>query len=350
MSNIQLSKLAAVEKYRPRFRLHPKEGYYPVEIDYALSACELWTSNKSNDKIKDTLLLAKGGVNQTSLVQASSNIKNPMDLSINYSTWLKLVDKTLIGGQRDVLDDIPIYAIVNEINYVDARGIKSVYWDIVYYTQYLYNGAITISSTEGVHSWDHETVIVRINPTVKASPSGSSYIYLSQHDSGVWMKSRDMQWDESHPIVYVAKNSHAHYPKAKYWPRLFGFAGDKTSDRGDYWKPPVRYIDMSTVRGGNVLWTHFNGKATKTGQAFPHFRPWATRTVTNDLYRKGTYDTIAHKLGDKKKNQYAIALIIVGVIILIISIMFGVINFWAILIITPVIQIINIGTNMYLGG
>lgn len=331
-----LIKQNIIELYRPQIRLHHNEQYYPVTIDFALSACELWH--------KDTLILKAGHVNQKSLTDKSSNKTDLTNTTINKDYYLKIIDHKKLIGEPYKLPNIPIYATVSEIQYTDPTGQKRVYWDIAYHVLYLYNGPITLLGSEGVHYWDNEMAIIRIDPSKAPHIDAIQYIFLSQHSAGAWLKPNNFQFDGTHPIVYSARNSHAHYSTASYWPRLFAFASDRTSDNGIHWNPPVLYVDMSRPRTGNLLWTHYNGLMTKGGQAFPFFR--GNISVNHKLYKKSTYDLVDKELGDNKETV-GVGLIIVPIIMLIIGILTKYISILTIVLVAPLFYASYIGAGLY---
>lgn len=325
-----------VDAYRPRIKLHHKEGYFPVTIDFALSACELWK--------KDTKLLSLGEVNQKSLVEASNNLVDITDLSQNKDYYLKVVDNTKISGQKQILDTVPIYATVSKVEYTTPTGSVKYYLDISYNVLYLYNGPITLSSTLGIHNWDNEKVLIRVNPNVKPSIDAISYIYLSQHSTGVWLSPKNFKFDKTHPIIYSAKNSHAHYHTASYWTRLFATASDRTSDTGVYWKPDALYVDMSKPRTGKLIWTHYNGSMEKDGQPFTFFRK--NVSVNTELRNRSDYDLISKKLG-KKRSKFSLGLIIIPLLILIIGMAYKFLSLLTVFVTAPLFYSIYTGISLY---
>ena len=83
----------------------------------------------------------------------------------------------------------------------------------------------------GYHPHDVEGVYILFDPKTKEP----RHVYYKAHGfgQGEWKP-----WEQCRKtangalIVYFAVNSHATYYKAGYFRRIFGFANDRTSDRG----------------------------------------------------------------------------------------------------------------------
>jgi hypothetical protein len=69
------------------------------------------------------------------------------------------------------------------------------------------------------------------------------HVYFGAHGGreGLWVPYEQCEKAPSDGalVVYVSPQSHAMYPKAqRYW-RVFGFANDVTSDDGEWWRPEL---------------------------------------------------------------------------------------------------------------
>ncbi len=107
-----------------------------------------------------------------------------------------------------------------------------------YAFQYSENGAIGClscccprASCLGYHEHDREKLILLTSPNTHQI----QHVYFKAHGrgQGLWLPwSECEKTPDGHLIAYVAKGSHAFYPRPeRYW-RVFGFANDICSNRG----------------------------------------------------------------------------------------------------------------------
>lgn len=130
----------------------------------------------------------------------------------------------------------------NQVSCTSYEG-KFTYYGVSYnYLEYAFNyeanGAIGCfyccfpkSKCLGYHEGDRERLIFLLDDT----KSNILYVYFNAHSPGMGMW---LPWDEcektssGHLIAYVAKSSHAFYPHAETYLRVFGFANDLCSTDG----------------------------------------------------------------------------------------------------------------------
>lgn len=224
-----------IDKYRPILKFHPDEQYWLSSIDYYLENATIGMNG---------LTLSKK-VTKENLCSWQNSIGLPLYLTPN---------KDALHGQKNDLNDVPIYVSVRE-----TRSQIIIH----YIFFYVYNGAFMVCGyPNGQHNADLENFAVYIN---KRSCELDKVFY-SAHKSqdGVWLKNSftgssdnyvsNIPMENGHPVVYIANHSHACYPKAKTYWRIFGFANDHTSDMGFHWLPnKLVYID------DNTNWNKFEG-------------------------------------------------------------------------------------------
>ena len=101
-------------------------------------------------------------------------------------------------------------------------------------------GILPYAKCMGYHPHDIEGV------TILFQEEDPMFVYFHAHGYG---QGTMLPWDACEKnedgalIVYVAKFSHASYPKAKYYCRGFGFASDVTSNTGKH----IQYHDFTEV-------------------------------------------------------------------------------------------------------
>ena len=301
-------KQALVQAYAPQIRLHPSEKYFPADIDFALAACELRANDGSDAVIHDRI------TSQSLLMQTGSV---PME-----STYVHIVDEAaIIGNPPSDIGGISIFAKISTILYDDGTGKPPTeFWDILYNIFYMHNGStVPGSTTVGAHSWDNETVIVRILPNYAPSADMIETIFFSQHSGGGWFKPSKLQFvgdngigareaggrgannrsaEDTHVVAYAAKYSHAHYPAAATWPRMFGVATDYTSDGGIHWIPTTILADLPSVTNPKATWTLYTGRFGQEGQRGVFQRGWIT--MNHKLMNVQSMDLVSKALKGKR--------------------------------------------------
>ncbi len=115
------------------------------------------------------------------------------------------IDKPIINDKLN--GKCPIYYKINELE-------KYITYVLLYQQDY---GIHSI----GVHKYDVEFVRVFYE---------DNKYFLSQHGRDQGLYTRKLEKLDGRPIIYVAKNTHAHYPKKGVWLRGFCFANDVTGE------------------------------------------------------------------------------------------------------------------------
>jgi len=217
-----------VKKFAPIVYLHPNEQYFPCAIGNFLPYTEMINSD-------GTIVAKRGEINTENLVKFSQETKDP---------YLS-VDKTFWPGQKDV-ENVPFYVrTVEHEEYIDISYIFLYAYNSGYFLGPIYLG--------GEHEADIEHLTVRVVKTEDPDTSRILKIYYSAHGSpeGVWINASDIEMENGHPVGYIAKGSHAMYPKQGTWYRIMGFANDKTV-KGMRWQGEPVIIN-------DVDWKNYQG-------------------------------------------------------------------------------------------
>jgi hypothetical protein len=116
----------------------------------------------------------------------------------------------------------------------------SKYYSITYYLYFQDNFAIGLnglfpkSESLGYHATDIENIRILYN----IDTYYPEYVFFSAHaQEGVWKKFKDCEFNNNQLVVYVSCNSHALRPHNKIYYRMFGFANDYCSDKGQIITP-----------------------------------------------------------------------------------------------------------------
>lgn len=221
-----------IQKYRPYCVFHPNEKYKPVSADFYIQNSRLVKGTPPTQE----MILNIGDVTTESLTEYN---RSDYDLQLGAFAW-------------NGMENAPYYCHVAEFdNYIDLQ----------YIFLYGFNGSFSICScgsfspficlkncgeslhlqcdcldctNVGSHIHDLEHITVRIN---KNGELLKVYFGAHQAKDGLWKDKNDVSFvNQTHVKVYIARGSHATYPKGGCWPRAFCTINDYTGD-GDIWFP-----------------------------------------------------------------------------------------------------------------
>jgi len=127
---------------------------------------------------------------------------------------------------------------INKINSNAFNKINPIYFHHNKQEQYI-TFLLIYKFDTGIHNVGaHETDIEFVRVFYDSNNEPIKY-YFSQHgrDQGMYLDYNQVQKNmDGNTCVYVAKGTHAHYPKKSIWVRGFCFANDVTDDALQ-WKP-----------------------------------------------------------------------------------------------------------------
>lgn len=210
-------------RYAPLLKYHPEERFFAVS---AAAITDYW----------DNRLVDGSG-----MTIASPNAPPPNNLTLDflndsYPTGQDAMetDKLDISGtstadyemQAALFHAHPSYRNRIYGRVLDQRpvgGIWLQYWAFYYFNP----GAFGVGDHEG----DWEGVQVRLNDNLQVDG-----VLFLQHGSGAWCTSDQVELAGTHPVVYVAQNSHASYPRS-----------------GSYCRWPLPHADDATGGGLEVV-------------------------------------------------------------------------------------------------
>jgi hypothetical protein len=175
--------------FMPRFHIHSNERYFSMYIDNYIACC-----TQSEDGLSLTV----------------------RDESI---------ESCKTGGAHE------LQVLANVIELTDDTG--KLVTDIVYYIFYPFSGGIGLFNS-GEHWYDMEHVTLRFfggRKDIKLE-SFPAKVLFSIHSKYRWFdwESRDLSKVDNRLHVYVAKGSHACYPRPGTYCRYFGVANDVCND------------------------------------------------------------------------------------------------------------------------
>lgn len=101
----------------------------------------------------------------------------------------------------------------------------------------------------------HPVDVERVKILVDKNTQNPEYVYFSAHSNeGKWVPWKDCEkTDDNHLIIYIARGSHANYPRSGIWVRILGFANDLCSKKGKKFIPILRQNQEYKHENPNVI-------------------------------------------------------------------------------------------------
>jgi hypothetical protein len=273
--------LPFVEKYAPVVWLQETEDYYPTRFsEYMTGPGTSIISRKTGATI-----VPKGQVTMEKIYEMYQNKDKEkyedIDLAFDVDDCVFFGSNPANFTDKDGNLTTPIYFITFEQN-------NKIY------IQYLFffglNGPYDIGPFKGnvleiqnFHESDLEHITLELNKETKELER----IYYSSHGrtEGFWLdaKHRDIQYEGTRPVVYVAHYGHGLYPKAGTYVRIFGMANDVTG-KGQKWKPQLIRLYKNTDEHNRfdpktMGFMYFPGVYGKHGVGAMYGQSWFTNSV-----------------------------------------------------------------------
>ena len=166
------------------------------------------------------------------------------------------------------------------------------HYELLYVFCYAYNAPyhVLLLMWLGAHDGDWEHITVRVDK----SSDRISHIYYGAHGwrDGVWRAAGEFETDDGRPVVYIAKGSHACYPNAGRWLRIWAGAND-LCERGWRWDADrtllLHFSSTGTdVEDKDISWLRYSGWWEYEGINTPHQQQWWYREplTSNTVLRR----------------------------------------------------------------
>ena len=247
MNNIEYED-KLLNHFIPVLYIHPQELTSPMSIEDYIYNCELCIGG-TKKKIQKNIFCKPTIIRENKEIIIEKNeIKLPLQNKYNIipNKYLNYCGKDYFPNPS-IINLVPVYGIIKY--YKD-------YIDIIYIFNYYYNNPYKFFGiyVGGEHQADLEHIRIRItndNFYNNNLPYKVNSIYYSAHstDQGRWEKLKNIEWynniPNGQPVIYVAKGSHANYPKPGTWFRIFGFANDKTTKKKAIKWMPYTVINLN---------------------------------------------------------------------------------------------------------
>lgn len=244
--------------FTPIIYLHSQESYYPSSVDYVLKASTL----KQLNEMKKPQVIKESPTQDYLFNEYCKDSQT----TLHKDRFID-IPKSVIYGQKDDLSNVPVYG------YVDQKNSKQGELHLVYVMFYPYNGEFKILGLEdkGTHFGDieHITVVLKQNNNENAAKPVYKVdkLFFGAHGDldGRWVSAEEAEWeinkDKYSPIIYAAYHSHATYPHAGTYFRIYGLANDNT-DKGVKWDPKLEQVftlDHPEFNPQTMGWVYFCG-------------------------------------------------------------------------------------------
>lgn len=264
-----------IKKYTPIFYLHKHESYFPI------SAAHYFT-NPSTSIVyqKNHALSASIGAKEVVVPQGQVTMKRIAQLVDErgaYDKDLFIENNSCINFGAD-----PSYNRDVDNNLITPVSLKITQDDNYVWLRYLllygFNGPYTSTKAVGFNA--HIADLEHVSVVISKNTGMIEKIYFGSHGSseGMWLQAnnKDITYEGTHPVVFVAYSGHGNYPRRGTYLRVFGFANDIT-DQGIRWLPRLQLIfDRDDVRYNpdTMSWIYFPGAYGSQGVTAAAYQNW----------------------------------------------------------------------------
>lgn len=237
-----------VDKYKPIFYLDRNEKYFPASISFFYDLPLFNKDQKLYDKTNEEII--------------SSITPN-----FTKDIFIDIPKDKLIGNPN--LNEVEIYAIIKE-----TENTIDIYYIILY--PFNYGKTVLNLKHTGDHQGDVEMIIVELDKQTQEI----NRVFYGSHalEDGRWVKKEDVEFQGTHPIVYVAFGGHGNYPKSGAAFRFFGLGNDLLR-KGKKWEPNVVILE------NDHPWLKFRGLIGRDGVSNIPDKSWMYTKPTDDILK-----------------------------------------------------------------
>ena len=303
--NDEISTLQVLDKITPIFYFHSKETYFSIDVNEYIKYTQL-RHKRQNKKVP----LKRPPLKYTDFIEPIeydfTKTSSPLEDTEFYISPIKRYKQQIYkGAPPNKLNDVPIYARLTQTD---------KYYRVLYTFFCPYNEGYKVPSLNtinegkftkqtGHHEADWEHVIFYYDKNT-FELSKARYSAHGKYE-GNWLTPEELEFDKqtNKPIVYISHKSHACYPTAGNWARVYGFANDYC-DRGYRWEPRVLILpetykeSLQWSKGENIIqkntpsrtnnkliwtWTFYRGQFGNDGVTSPCTRDWWNKDVDEDI-------------------------------------------------------------------
>jgi len=248
-----------IQTFGPVMRLHPTEQYVMDDPSYLLNSSKTMLEWGLVHHEEDYDRFSLEGVQRAPVASEAALAgvlekarQDPRAAQRDFRCWLR-IDKSLLAGSQSRAK-----ALVSVWQAPDGARLDLQFW---FFDPFNGPGKFRVSygkvyrdhavlDTCGRHYGDWEHVTLRLARIVGGSPLPWRLedVYLSRHSISKWMGGlAGLRFSGRHPVIYIARDSHAHYASAgthyyrRVWSKDF-WIGTTAVDLED-WTGDGRQID-----------------------------------------------------------------------------------------------------------
>jgi hypothetical protein len=256
-----------IETYGPVIRFHPDEVYFldmpeavldgPSQLVWGIVRNEDDPANFEQTILGSVETSANTLLADVAMAKQDANAGDP-----DFRYWLE-IDESLRAGN-----------LQRAKTYVRVLPIGDTSLDLQFWFFSPYNGPIKgrvtalgpeplyfYPDTLGRHTGDWEHVTLRFTQGQAGTGWDLDQVFMSQHSGGTWIDADELTYEGTHPVIYAAKDSHAHYATV----------GEHKFDTIAFTLPVVGQVPVDLV------------DRTGDGATFASFHPGNYRIVSSEL-------------------------------------------------------------------
>lgn len=237
-----------LSQFAPFCYFHSKEQSFPIAYSTFIANSDLQISaGKQSVTLPDEYKERLDNDNSEQ-IQAQWLNDNEEQRAIFAQGKLSFLPNTNAAGmagsyneERATLDELPVHTQVTLVSLRNSNGEIESYYRLTYL--FLYRDNIP---SYAFGAGKHDSDIEHVTAYVKRNDDGSwenniAHMYYSAHGTleGTWASGDKIKLKDEHPVVFIARGSHADYPRlstgvqffssTRYVLRIFGFASDQIS-------------------------------------------------------------------------------------------------------------------------
>jgi hypothetical protein len=224
------------ERYAPEVRLSPEDTALPANVDWYLARVHMRFDHPG---CPDHEILKLGTVTQANLSEQSHKRTNSycihQDAQLIYSRdshkdfFLQPPDDAVHRGAPQSEWRVYVHA---KKSYALTDG-----FDIQYWFWFPYNDTSVLNVNHEA-DWEHITVVVDAYGVFQSA-------WYAQHGHGKLYSRQDLTFvQQTHPVVYTAKGTHASYPRVGKYDTEAPGVHDYTHDGGPVWQTWTSWVNV----------------------------------------------------------------------------------------------------------
>lgn len=184
-------------------------------------------------------------------------------------------DAAEMQGDFDVkknIKSLPVHTLVSDVTLKNSEGVDEEFYRLTYVFLYRDN-----DPDFAFNAGDHRGDLEHVHFYIRKSQNENGYedsiykAYYGAHGEieGQWFRGNQLKYENNHPVIFLAKGSHAAYKdlntgfpffsSTHYVPRIFGFASDKIEKaivyqiKGSDLRPmPKPIIENAKIKFGGI--------------------------------------------------------------------------------------------------